>query len=230
MKIEGKYFSLQENEGSFTYVEDCDYNDGDIQFLKKLDDVAFWEVQWLGELFDIRKVEEKDGTITISAYSDSKKVFVLSKNENEFVWDIALSGSEEVTSFCRAEDAPNFSVSPCTSIHKIMAGIPESWYEISEYEGENVIFVPCEDAPGGITIDGETIDFWSGSDPYPILSMSKLFNKVTIVYQSGDQSESTIVMHEINGHVIRFGDGSDDDSRYVEQDSKDSYPTIEEEC
>ncbi len=227
--LKGAYFTLSKRGNSLTYVEECSFSEGDIRISKKLDEMDFWEIYWRGSSYDVQKVNIENRVVRIKAYSNEITTFTLSKKDTEFAQNMSVSGSTELISITRVEDVKNFNSEPCTEIIQIMDGLPQSFYELTDLDGKQVFYEPCEDAPGGITMDGETIGFWSGTDPYPIITMSKLFNKIRIVYEANGQ-QTALVMTLRNSTVFQFGKGNDDDTFYVQEDSKDQYETIQEEC
>ena len=167
----------------------------------------------------------------IKIYSeDSEYVFVLSKNKKDKVWDFGVLGYKDQTYLTRVENIAEFEIKPCTDIEKIMHEIPDTWFEISTIEGQEVIYEPCESAPGGITITTKTIDFWGGSDPYKIRSMTKLNNEVTIIYERHDLSESKIIFKEWNETILSIKIEDKNAVKHVSKEAKGNYPIIEEEC
>ncbi|MEL7003835.1 MAG: hypothetical protein AAFN93_14020, partial [Bacteroidota bacterium] len=88
-----------------------------------------------------------------------------------------------------------------------------------------------EDAPGGFSLEDNRYDNWSGSDPYEIVSMEKKNNRITMTYKSPyDDKTESLTIHNLESEVIQMGDGSADDSQYIKEESKDIYPTVEEDC
>ncbi len=223
--LAGNYFSLQKNDDGYIYMEDCSYSEWDVAIEKKLDNVNFWEISFYSTRYDIQEVKQEEELITILAEG---KTYTFSKKE--MIWEVELPNTQEITALVAAQYLENIAFEPCTEIHKIMDGIPENWYEISEIDGESVVFEPCEDAPGGITINGETIDFWSGSDPYEIHSMTKLYNQISIVYENGLQELDTIIMHDLDEVLFKFGQGNESDRRYAPEEIVTEFPTVNEEC
>ncbi len=231
-KLKGNYYTLQQDGDALFYQEKCTYNEKDISISEIAEGSGYWEFYWLNETLDIHQVEEKEGSIYITSHTDEDQTFIFSQHKNKSVWDLTVAGYRDTTPLTRVEDAHTFTAKPCTDIAEIMQRIPESWYLLTEIDGENVLYEPCEDAPGGITIDETSIDFWSGSDPYQVVSMRKLFNKVTITYQSlyDRQIQDSIVMHDMYSAVFKFGKGTEDDNNYVSEQSKDSFTTVQEDC
>ena len=227
-KVKGEYYSLGQKTNTFLYQESCTYKSHDIGISRKLDDMGFWEIYWLNETLDILKVEEKNNQIRITTNDDF--VFFFSKNNTANVWDLNISEYRDTTYITRTETVQDFDMIPCTDIPTILHKIPETWYGISEIDGKEVLYEPCESAPDGMSITETTIGFWSGSDPYNVKSMSKLLNKITITYERFDLSENHVVLSDIKGSVIkiRYEDGNN--SKYVSKLAKDSYPIVKEDC
>lgn len=223
--LEGNYFALEKNDNTYIYVEDCAYSEADLVITKKLDDVNFWEITVYSNTYDIQKVNQTNNVISIDT---NGKTFTFS--QEDMVWEVTTAHWDDAIAFTKIENIKEFSHDPCTSIHKIMDGMPEDWYEISEINGKSVIFEPCEEAIGGLTITGETIDFWSGTDPYPIISMTKSYNEVIIFYTNGIQETDSIIMHDMDKAIFRFGKGDETDKRYVPDVIASDFPTVKEDC
>ncbi|WP_340075581.1 hypothetical protein [Leptobacterium sp. I13] len=230
-KLEGIYYTLRKDGTNLFYEESCSYNPYDVKITEVAEESGYWDIYWLDESFSIHAVKEKDGDIYITSKEDIENTFIFSKNTNDLLWDFAMMGSKETTPIVKIEDVENFEMKPCTDAEEIMKRIPTTWYQISELDGKEAIYEPCMEAPIGITIDANSIDFWSGSDPYRIVSMSKLFNRITIKYQSiHNEDIGSIIMHNLYGDVIQFGNGTSKDHRYVNEQALDMYPIIKEEC
>lgn len=232
-KLEGEYYMLREENGDIYYEEPCNFNTYDVKITESAEGSGYWEIYWLSDWYPINRAEEKNGGIYITVETEAENIFMFLPAENDLLWNFAMMGSKEAPPIVRTAAVDSFEIRPCTDARKIMKDLPTNWYLISNIDGKKVIYEPCEEPPGGITIGehGESIDFWTGSDPYNVISMTKANNRITIKYNSNfDETVYSIIMHDYYGTVAKFGDGKSKDDFYVSKQAKDSYRIVKEEC
>lgn len=232
-QIAGDYFELYEDGADRYYPEPCGTSMWDVQIREIYEETGFWEISWAGESYPISLAEfDENGNINIETTSEVEERFTFLTNPNSKVWNFD-SGRRQTPDIVRVEDIEEFDLRPCTDKEKIMEQMPGSWYKLELSDGAEVIHVPCGSASDGFDIadDGSSIDFRSGSDPNEIISISKLNSRITIIHRSAFGGESdTLVIHDKYGGVARVGTGLDTDPRYVNEQSRSSYQTVEEEC
>ncbi len=230
-KLDGEYYLLS-GEGEEIYYQDyCDFSSFDISVYEASKDSRHWLIHWAGEEYKINKVEETKNGIYITTLSESEQDFMFSHNENKLLRNFG-SGAKEAPLIVRVEDLENFEIRPCTDEKAIIKDAGRSWYLVSLIDGIEVVFEPCMEAPGGFSFDEKSIDFWSGSDPYEIISFSKFNNKTIIVYQTRlDNKLDSLVVNGLNREVIHIKNSDGQDEYYVsERSRKELYPTLEEDC
>lgn len=226
----GPRFFLKKKGESYTFEDACDFRDFDISIAETAEYSNDWELTFYGETYSITGIKETKGDIGLT--TDKSKTFVFRRTENPMVWGFLVNGNDNIRYLAKKHELENFNIRACTDINKIMNNTSTTWYQLTEKKGILSIEVPCEDAPAGITIDGSFIDFWSGSDPYPIVSMSKILDKVTIVYTSvfDETKRESIIMHSPGHNLIKFGKGVYEDNYYVAEVALKEYPEILEPC
>lgn len=231
LELEGEYLMLSEVDGEAFYEEPCNFNQYDVKIAESAEGSGEWELYWLDHWYPIASSEEKSGGIYITVDSEAENVFMFLPAENDLLWNFAMMGSKSTSPIVRIEALDLVKINSCTDASAIMRNLPTVWYQLSLLDGEKVIYEYCEEAPDGLSLGehGESIEFWNGSDPYEILSMSKANNRITIVYMTAFR-EDTLYMHNFYGSVVRFGEGSGEDDLYVSEEKKGRYRVVKEEC
>lgn len=228
-KLEGKYFELSVDEGALYFQEPCEYDFPFMEVSSGSDESGGY-IYWGEEFYSIITVEEQNGKIVIKTDSELEGQFTFSANNNKLLWNFE-SERKRSPAIVRIEDVQNFEIWPCTDTGEIMKNLSTSWFELSEIDGEKVIYSPCESAPGGYVFgeNGESIDFGSGSDPDAIVSMSKLDNQISISYRDQynelETPRSMTVNLTDNKNLIYVND-----TQYVSEQGKDEFPSVDEDC
>ena len=228
LTMEGNYFVLDHGSGIFSYLEDCAYNEGEISIRQKLDNVAFWGIEWYGEWIDIHSVTETEREITVSNLEEDL-VFIFRKQETEFVFEFIVAGYRDSWYLAKSEHIQEFEIISCDNILRIISDLPDTYYLLTEIDGEEVIYYPCY-APDVIIMDGETIDFSSGSDPYPIESMEKLFNRIVVRYMPADTILDSIIINRVNENIYTISTDESNAKRYVREEAIGLYKEVNEGC
>jgi len=233
-KIADEYYIVTTDNDQVYFQEPCEYLPYHVNITETAEDSGEWNIYYNGDTYDIAQVEEAEGDIRIVTRAESagmESTFLFSPNENESLWDFIEVGMQGISTLAKTYEMENIEIRPCSDMSKIMAYMEDSWYLISKIDGKDVLYEPCEEAPGGFSLEGSNYDNWSGSDPYAIVSMTKKNNIITMKYKSLYNDEiQTQIIHNLAGEVIQLGDGSPDDSHYIREESKDIYTTIEEGC
>ena len=229
-KIKGEYFIMVQTGNEIIYSEPAEFKSYDIKIYEVVEESGYWEIEWYGTTYPIKYAEQKEDDIYLVTDRDDI-TFIFIKNENHDFWNFAEMGSKNNSPIVKTTEIKKYKAEPCTDMDEILRDFPNSWYQISIIDGEDAIFIPCEDAPGGIGIESGTIGFWNGSDPDEIVSISKLYNRLTIIHQSVfDGSKDTTVIHNLQGNTAQFGKGNNQDGFYVMESAKAFFTTINEEC
>ena len=229
--LAGEYFLMSDDSGGGFRHEPCKFVRFDLNVYEIAEGSGFWELHWLEDIYPIHSAQEKDGVIYVRSETDMERLFLFTSTDDERLLRFAMMGTREPPLIVRVEQVEEFYIEPCTDIDEIMKKLPATWYLITEMDGKDVIYVECQAPPGGLSIGGGTVDFWSGSDPYPILRMHKSNNRITVVYKAnfGEWIDS-LVIYDLYAGVAKIGFGDDDDDRYVSEAAKERYVVVEEEC
>lgn len=232
-ELAGEYYNLQKEGSSVYYQAPCTSSPYDLKISETAEGSGEWTINWEEQEHTIAKAEKKEGDIYINTAAPKGMdfTFILSKSSTKDLWEFVELGISGVSTMAKNEDLENFEIKPCTDTQAIMKTLASQWFLVSKVEGKDVLFVPCEEAPGGFSIDAESYDNWSGVDPYEVLSVAKTLNEIKIVYKSiyGEDTQTKSIKN-FNGTVLYVTNGNGEDELYIREDSKDIYSEVEEEC
>lgn len=230
-KLAGEYVFVKQDEGAPYYEDPCNFNPYDVSIHEVVEHSGEWEIDWMGEIYPIASVEEKDGRFYILTESEYSSVIILTDLERE-LWDFLEMGSLESSLAVNLVDLQYQDFKPCEDEAEIMRFQKTTWYELTNLDGELVIVQPCYGPVDGITLgdSAETIEFWGEGDPYTVLSLSKRYDRISIVYQGHDGELNNITMRRISDNVVQFGRDKENDPYYVHEEAKNNFPMVEEEC
>jgi len=233
-KVEGEYFLIESEGEEIYYQEPCDFRSYDIKISESAEGSGEWSIQHQGDYYDIAKIEEKEGNLYVNTRADQPGMdltFLFGQNEQELLYDFSLMGMSDNSRMTRVQHLDKFENRPCTDRDEIIAGLESTWFYLSTIDNETVIYIPCEETPGGFGVEDGSFDNWSGIDPFPIVSMSKENNRITMIYKSVFSEETfELVLHNYTGTTIQLGKGSETDETYVSEQAKEIYDEVEEEC
>ena len=228
-ELKGNFYKLEANEQTYAYKEPSEFGTFGFQVLRKLDDINFWEIVWMNRAIPIHKVEKTDQEIVLYGFDDEEISFYIKEDPETKVVTVNVGGYPDDFYYTRAENIQVFKAVACVNRDAFLRKMPTAWYGFTEVDGQDVLYQPCEEAPVGLTINSQTIDFWSGTDPYPIIEISKLFDKLSIVYQTS-MSADTLVMQYQSNNAFKIGDGTPKDPLFISAIAMDNYTIVKEDC
>ncbi|MFD0964173.1 hypothetical protein [Pseudofulvibacter geojedonensis] len=231
-KISGKYFILTEENNTIYYKEKCQYTPYDIEVVRKVEDINdYWLLNWQGETYEINHIEEKNNDIYLTSDENDFTFIFIKKAKSWYFAELGMKGLYPIS---KIENIKKYKSIACTRAKEITKTLPLNWTELTNIDGNEVVYVPCEEAISGIDLnyseEGNTIDFRSGSDPLQIISTSKLYNKITITYEYSDGNKNSIVIHDFQGNTIKIGKGNSQDNKYINKENETQYSIVKEDC
>lgn len=225
-KLNGSYIELDKKKQDFVYEDKCDFRAYDLRIFEVTEYSDEWRMEWRGDTYDITSVIDKGNTFIIGTTKDSSFCFK-KDDKNDAVWHFFPLEFKGTFFVANTENLENFSSVPCKNMNEIIKNIPSTtWYELTSVDDVLSVVLPCETAPAGFSIEDSSIDFWSGSDPYPIISMKALQDRLTIVYESRLNSKfDSLEIRNPGEKIIQI-----DDTYFVNERYKDTYPEVQEPC
>ena len=225
--LRGNYFDLKMIDGKLTYEESWKLNDFDFQIIRKLDDVNLWEIYSLGSHYDVFKVEKKGDKIIIHSFEEEEVIFYLYVDNKKEEILFHIQGYRDDFYLIQDKDVAKVKSKSCSNATMILKNISFKWFTLTAIDGEMVLFEPCEEVMDGMSIANNSVDFWSGSDPYPILSVEKLYENISIFYKNSFEVD-TLVFQSVENGLFKIGAGKSTDPIYVSDKSKSRYKIVSE--
>ena len=208
--LRGNYFDLKMIDGKLTYEESWKLNDFDFQIIRKLDDVNLWEIYSLGSHYDVFKVEKKGDKIIIHSFEEEEVIFYLYVDNKKEEILFHIQGYRDDFYLIQDKNVAKVKSKSCSNATMILKNISFKWFTLTAIDGEMVL-----------------VDFWSGSDPYPILSVEKLYENISIFYKNSFEVD-TLVFQSVENGLFKIGAGKSTDPIYVSDKSKSRYKIVSE--
>ena len=227
--IQGEYVSVQTEGEKITVPEPCSFDSYQMKIGEITEYSGEWYIDYMDESYSVVSLSKSEGDISIEATSDDMEYTFLLEKSDGGVINAAMVGDGFSLSLIPKADKANYETVPCMDMASILDNLPSSWYLLSSFEDEWVIMEPCEEAPGGFSMEDGYFDNWSGSDPYEIVEIMKENDRIEVEYNSS-MGTRKIILHDFSGTTMQAGEGSEDDPIYVSEEAKDQYDTIVEEC
>lgn len=225
LAVRADYKSVKLENGVYTNHENCALDTYDFEINRMLDDVKFWQIVWLNEIYEVHKVTGDTNKLVIECSEET--TFYFTKKEN--VYELIIGGYTDSFYVATDEQLKKLNHIPCTDREALLDLVSGAWFELVERNALLTVVEFCEEAPIGFDIEDGFLDIRYGGDPFPIQSIKKSHEIITITYLINEES-GKLKFHNFSGITVQIGEGNSDDSYYVLRENRDQFETYEEPC